>query len=160
MAVTVMLNELNRRLHESLGIPDDYGRDGNPPYFAEATELVDVGPNLVGRMQRLTPEAAARWQQMVEAAGGDGIRLLIVSGFRDAEYQAGLIQRKLEAGEAISDILTVNAAPGFSPRRAQQLNELFPQPPGTAVTSPQPRHNRNRCFYLRLHRFIIGHSHF
>jgi D-alanyl-D-alanine carboxypeptidase len=114
MAVTDMLNELNRHLHESLGIPDDYGRDGNPPYFAETTELVDVGPNLVGRMQRLTPDTAARWQQMVEAAGGDGIRLLIVSGFRDFEYQAGLIRRKLDAGEAIGDILKVNAAPGFS----------------------------------------------
>ena len=108
-----MLNELNRKLHESLGIPPGYGA-GGPAYFEEATELVDVGPNLVGMMQRLTPAAAVRWQQMVAAAADGGVRLLIVSGFRDFEYQAGLIRRKLDAGQPIEDILTVNAAPGFS----------------------------------------------
>ena len=40
--------------------------------------------------------------------------MLIVSGFRDFEYQASLIRRKLEAGHEIDDILKVNAAPGFS----------------------------------------------
>ena len=85
-----------------------------PPYYAETAELVDVGPNLVGRMQQLEPDAAARWQQMIDAAAQDRVRLLIVSGFRSAEYQAGLIRRKLDAGEAIGDILKVVAAPGFS----------------------------------------------
>ena len=109
-----MLNEDNRRLHAELGIPPRYGRGGVPPYYGEAAELVDVGPNLVGRMQQLAPPAAARWQQMVAAAGRDGVRLLIVSGFRSFEYQAGLIRNKLAAGQAIADILKVNAAPGFS----------------------------------------------
>jgi D-alanyl-D-alanine carboxypeptidase len=109
-----MLNDVNRRLHEELGIPPGYGADGTPPFYEECAELVDVGPNLVGNMQRLRSDAAARWQQMVEAAANDGIRLLIVSGFRDFEYQAGLIRRKLEAGEKIGEILKVNAAPGFS----------------------------------------------
>ena len=85
-----------------------------PPYYAETAELVDVGPNLVGRMQQLEPDAAARWQQLIDAAAQDRVRLLIVSGFRSAEYQAGLIRRKLDAGEAIGDILKVVAAPGFS----------------------------------------------
>jgi len=109
-----MLNDANRKLHRELGIPADYGRDDCPPYYPEAGELVEVGPNLVGRMQSLTPLAAARWQQMVEAASGDGIRLLIVSGYRSFAYQAELIRRKIDAGQAIEDILTVNAAPGFS----------------------------------------------
>ena len=109
-----VLNELDRRLHEELGIPPGYGRDGVPPYYADAGELVDVGPNLVGHMQRLDPDAAGSWQRMAEAAGADGVRLLIVSGYRDAEYQAGLIRRKLDAGQAIEDILKVVAAPGFS----------------------------------------------
>jgi D-alanyl-D-alanine carboxypeptidase len=85
-----------------------------PPFYADAAELVDVGPNLVGHMQRLAPDAADRWRRMAEAAGSDGIRLLIASGFRDAEYQAGLIRRKLDAGQDIEDILKVVAAPGFS----------------------------------------------
>lgn len=109
-----MLNEKNRRLHEELGIPADYGSGGRPPFYAETTELVDIGPNLVGKMQRLTPATAACWQKMVESASLDGVRLLIVSGYRDFEYQAGLIRRKLEAGQDIGEILKVNAAPGFS----------------------------------------------
>lgn len=103
-----------RELHAELGIPGDYGANGGPPAFEEARSLVDVGPNLVGRMQRLTPEAAGQWHAMVAAADAVGIQLLIVSGFRDVEYQAGLIRRKLEAGQSISDILNVNAAPGYS----------------------------------------------
>lgn len=109
-----MLSDSNRKLHQELGIPADYGKGDCPPYFREATGLVEVGPNLVGRMQSLLPLAAARWQQMVEAASKDGIRLLIVSGFRSFEYQADLIRRKIDAGESIEEILTVNAAPGFS----------------------------------------------
>ncbi len=109
-----MLSEKHRKLHEELGIPADYAEERGLPYYAEATELIEVGPNLVGRMQRLTPDAAARWQQMVEAAAGGGIRLLIVSGFRSFEYQATLIRNKLDAGQTIEEILAVNAAPGYS----------------------------------------------
>ena len=103
-----------RQLHEELGIPADYGAGGGPPAYEEAAELVEVGPNLVGKMQRLTPEAARQWRAMAEAAEAIGISLLIVSGFRGVEYQAALIRKKIEAGQAISDILTVNAAPGYS----------------------------------------------
>lgn len=103
-----------RDLHNELGIGPDYGRDRQLPVFDEATELVDVGPNLVGRMQRLAPTAARRWADMVGAADGDGIVLLIVSGFRSIDYQAGLIRKKLDAGQAIETILAVNTAPGFS----------------------------------------------
>jgi len=103
-----------RELHTELGIPDDYGNDGARPAFEEASELVDVGPNLVGRMQRLTPGAAVSWQEMQAVARADGITLLIVSGFRSIEYQASLIRNKLESGQSLSDILAVSAAPGYS----------------------------------------------
>lgn len=103
-----------RELHQQLGIPDDYGLDNSRPAFEEAVALVEVGPNLVGRMQRLAPETAAQWQEMVIAARKDEILLLIVSGFRSIDYQARLIRKKINAGQAIGDILRVNAAPGFS----------------------------------------------
>ncbi len=103
-----------RELHEELGIPEGYDADGARPEFAEAVELVEVGPNLVGRMQRLTPEAARAWQAMVAAAAADGVRLLIVSGYRSIDYQARLIRKKLNAGQEVSEILAVNAAPGHS----------------------------------------------
>lgn len=103
-----------RELHEELGIPADYGLEDAKPVYEEAASLVEVGPNLVGRMQRLEPRTALQWAAMVDAAAGDGIQLLIVSGYRSFEYQAGLIRNKIEAGQAVSDILTVNAAPGYS----------------------------------------------
>ena len=103
-----------RDLHQELGIPDDYGLDGRRPLFEEAVDLVEVGPNLVGRMQRLAPETASKWVEMVDAAAADGIILLIVSGFRGFDYQARLIRKKINAGQVVSDILRVNAAPGFS----------------------------------------------
>ena len=103
-----------RELHTELGIPDDYGLDGVKPAFEEALELVEVGPNLVGRMQRLTPDTAAAWQRMIAAAREDGMTLLIVSGYRGFEYQASLIRKKINAGQSLSEILEVNAAPGFS----------------------------------------------
>jgi zinc D-Ala-D-Ala carboxypeptidase len=113
-----------RDLHQELGIPADYGRAGGPPLFEEAVELVDVGPNLVGRMQRLTPLAAARWAEMAAAAATDGIILLLVSGFRSVDYQAGLIRNKLERGQAIEAILKVNAAPGFSEHHTGQAVDI------------------------------------
>lgn len=103
-----------RELHQELGIPDDYGRDETRPEFEEATELVDVGLNLVGRMQRLTPATARKWQDMAAAARKDDISLMMISGYRSIDYQARLIRKKLNAGQDISDILKVNAAPGFS----------------------------------------------
>lgn len=103
-----------RELHQQLGIPDDYGLDGQKPAFEEAADLVDVGPNLVGRMQQLAPGTAARWNEMVAAAAADRVTLLMVSGFRGIDYQARLIRKKINAGQSVSDILRVNAAPGFS----------------------------------------------
>ena len=103
-----------RELHSELGIPENYGLDGTRPLFEEATDLVDVGPNLVGRMQRLTPVTASRWTDMQAAAAGDGVILIIVSGFRSIDYQARLIRKKINAGQSITDILQVNAAPGHS----------------------------------------------
>ena len=103
-----------RELHTELGIPADYGLDGTRPTYEEASELVEVGPNLVGRMQRLAPDAARAWQAMQAAAAADGITLLLVSGYRSIDYQARLFRKKINAGQTVSEILAVNAAPGHS----------------------------------------------
>ena len=103
-----------RELHTELGIPANYGEDGSRPEFTEASDLVEVGPNLVGRMQRLTPRAAHGWVAMQTAAAEEGVTLLIVSGYRSIDYQARLIRKKLNAGQSVSEILAVNAAPGHS----------------------------------------------
>ncbi len=103
-----------RELHEELGIPDDYGLDLGLPSFGEAGELVDAGLNLIGRKIELEPRTHEAWLDMSRAAHGDGITLLLVSGYRSWDYQARLIRKKLNAGQEIDEILTVNAAPGFS----------------------------------------------
>lgn len=103
-----------RELHEELGISASYGRDTGLPVCGEPVDLIEVGLNLVGRMQRLTPDAARQWNAMMEAAMRDSITLMIVSGFRSVEYQAALIRKKINAGQVIDEILTVNAAPGHS----------------------------------------------
>ncbi len=108
-----MLTPEQTKQHANLGIPADYA-SRRLPFYTEAPELVDVGQNIVGRMQQLTPSAATRWRQMVEAADNDGLQLLIVSGYRSFDYQAELIQKKLTAGQSILEILLVNAAPGYS----------------------------------------------
>ena len=105
---------INSELFADLGIPIDYGRDPRRPAHAEAQELEDAEPNIVGRMQRLAPSTARAWREMKAAALADGIELLLVSGFRSVRYQADLIRNKLGAGQDIESILRVNAAPGFS----------------------------------------------
>ena len=118
-----------RELHEELGIPGDYNNNGLKPSFEEADELVDVGSNLVGRMQRLTPQTAASWQDMCAAAEASGVVLLIVSGYRSFEYQASLIRKKINAGQSLGDILAVNAAPGFSEHHSGRAIDIAS--PGT-----------------------------
>ena len=113
-----------RELHDELGVPADYGQDGGPPIFDEALDLVDIGPNLVGRVQRLTPATAEDWQAMVEAAAADEVILMIVSGFRSVEYQAQLIRKKINAGQEIVAILKVNAAPGYSEHHSGQAVDI------------------------------------
>lgn len=113
-----------RELHAELGIPADYGKDDGPPIFDEALELVEIGPNLVGRPQRLTPATAESWHAMVAAAEADGVTLMVVSGFRSVDYQARLIRKKIAAGQDIGAILKVNAAPGYSEHHTGQAVDI------------------------------------
>jgi D-alanyl-D-alanine carboxypeptidase len=105
---------INSELFADLGIPIDYGRNPRLPAYAEAQELEEVEPNIVGRMQKLTPDTARSWRQMKHAASESGVDLLLVSGFRSIRYQVELFRKKLAAGQPINAILEVNAAPGFS----------------------------------------------
>ncbi len=107
-------SETIQALLTELGVPSDYGADPLLPVYAECCESIEVGPNIVGRMQRLDPATAVAWQQMTATAVSDGINLLLVSGFRSIDYQAELIRNKLKAGQSIIDILQVNVAPGYS----------------------------------------------
>lgn len=99
---------------DGLGISPDYPASRGLPVFAEATTLVSAGPNVVGNEQQLEPVTAGQWVGMRQAAESEGIDLLLVSGFRSVEYQASLIQRKLDKGDSLEKILHVVAPPGCS----------------------------------------------
>ena len=101
-------------LHDSLGIPGDYGPTRLIPVQMEAGGLVSIGPDIYQREQRLVPRAATAWQAMREAASTAGVELQMVSAYRSVEYQEGILRRKLEKGQAIEEILRVCAAPGYS----------------------------------------------
>lgn len=102
-----------QRLDE-LNIPADYGVRHRLTLQREATELESIGEDIFGREQRLVPKAAKAWRAMKDAAGRNGVEIDLVSGFRTAVYQAGLIKRKLEENKRLEQILAVSAAPGFS----------------------------------------------
>ena len=108
------IQQINRALLTELGIPENYGIDPHLRLYAEAAELVQVGPNIVGQEQRLTPDSATAWQTMQQAAAAESVELVLVSGFRSIIYQADLIRNKLDAGQLIEDILKVNVGPGYS----------------------------------------------
>jgi D-alanyl-D-alanine carboxypeptidase len=94
------------------------------PAQPEAQELVCVGHDAIGRPLRLTPACARRWQTMQGAAQADRVSLLLISGFRSVEHQRGIFDRKLARGEALEDILCVNAAPGYSEHHSGRALDL------------------------------------
>ncbi len=101
-------------LHAGFGIPGDYAEKRQLALCEEAEELVSIGADSLGREQRMAPKAAQAWQRMQDAASGQGVQIMVVSAFRSVEYQCALIQRKLDRGMKIAEILKINAAPGYS----------------------------------------------
>jgi len=82
--------------------------------YAEATDLELVQVDADGREHFLIPQAAAAWRNMKAAASSDGIELLVISAFRSIARQTAIIQRKLDAGLGIAEILEASAPPGYS----------------------------------------------
>lgn len=110
---------------ERLGINQNYGIQHQLPIQTPPKRLTSAGKDCFDRSQRLTPMTLKAWQKMRAAAGQDNMELQMVSAYRDLDYQIGIVQRKLEQGQLITDILKVSAAPGFSEHhtgRAMDLN--------------------------------------
>jgi D-alanyl-D-alanine carboxypeptidase len=101
-------------LHRELGIPPDYAASRGLTYQAEPDGILVTIAVREGREIQLTASAASAWQKMMSAAARDRISLVPLSGFRSVQRQAEIIRAKRTAGQAIPDILKVNAAPGFS----------------------------------------------
>lgn len=93
--------------------------------FDEASELVDIETAADGRIWQLTPATAQAWWSMQAAALNDGIELKIASAYRASSRQVELIQKKLDAGIAIADILQVLAPPGCSEHHTGRAVDIF-----------------------------------
>ena len=114
-----------RRPARELGIPANYGPSRGLTPHREARRLVSVGPAPDdGKPVRLTPRAAVAWRQMRDAAAGDGVVLLPLSGFRSVARQTEIIREKLDAGQLLADILRLVAAPGYSEHHTGRALDL------------------------------------
>ena len=108
------LHEKLMVLHQALGIAPDYLDTCKMPLCSEANRLIDTELDYYQRPQRLMPEAFQAWSAMKQAAATQQISIFLISAFRDYQYQHDVIARKLAEGRSITEILSVNAAPGFS----------------------------------------------
>jgi D-alanyl-D-alanine carboxypeptidase len=93
-----------------------------PQPEAKSLQVAEVGQD--GREHLLIPEAATAWRQLKQTAAEDGIELFIVSAFRSAARQAEIIDRKLQSGLGIEEIVKVNAPPGYSEHHTGRAVDL------------------------------------
>lgn len=107
------LDRLEERLH-ALGLDDSYSERTGLPLVAEPDWLRLAGFDRYRRPLWLHPAAARAWLRLREAALRDQVVLEAISGYRSHDYQLGIFDRKLARGLTVDDILTVNAAPGYS----------------------------------------------
>ena len=107
-----------------LGVPTNHGSSRKLKRVREARSLTNVGRDTQNRIVWLTPRAARAWVRMRDAALRNDIDLQIVSAFRSVEYQLGIVQRKVDRGLSMDDILRVSAAPGFSEHHSGRAFDL------------------------------------
>jgi zinc D-Ala-D-Ala carboxypeptidase len=112
-AGTLPLERLQERLH-ALAVPEAYGERTGLPLVAEPAALAFAGLDRYRRPLWLTARAARAWGAMRRAAYTDEVVLEAISGYRSHDYQLGIFERKLGRGQTVEQILTVNAAPGYS----------------------------------------------
>ncbi|WP_291185463.1 M15 family metallopeptidase [Dokdonella sp.] len=122
-----------------LGVPHDYGRTRALRIVREPRELVCVGEDIHARHQWLAPRAARAFVRLRDAAAHDGVELQLVSAFRSAEYQLGILKRKLERGQSVEEILRVSAAPGYSEHHSGRVVDLTT--PGYAALEEEFEHS-------------------
>ena len=107
------LSQLRERL-DALGLDDGYGDRVGLPLVPEPTLLALAGSDRYRRPLWLLPQVARAWQHLRDAALRDGVVLEAISGYRSHDYQLGIFERKRARGQEVEEILSVNAAPGYS----------------------------------------------
>lgn len=119
----VPLDGLVTRL-EGLGLDHGYGERTGLDLVAEPLVLVLAGYDRYQRALWLTKRAAHNWTRMRQAARNDGIALDAISGYRSHDYQLGIFKRKFARGQTLEQILSVNAAPGYSEHHSGEALDI------------------------------------
>lgn len=129
-----------RQTLRELSIPETYATGRRQSLQLEGEDLISIGLDVHGREQRLERRAAAAWQAMRAAAGGEGVELAAVSAYRSFDYQRQIIARKLSAGQTLAEILAVSALPGFSEHHTGRAIDIGTpgSPPITAAFEQTP----------------------
>ncbi|WP_133499753.1 M15 family metallopeptidase [Cognatilysobacter terrigena] len=118
------LARIEHRLH-ALGLDADaYSERTGLALVAEPAALRFAGFDRYRRPLWLRPAAARAWRTMHDAALREGIVLEAISGYRSHDYQLGIFERKLARGQTVDEILTVNAAPGYSEHHAGRALDI------------------------------------
>ncbi|MEF9418795.1 M15 family metallopeptidase [Xanthomonas citri] len=121
---TLPIDGLQRRLSQLGLAADDYVQRTGLQLMAEPTALQFAGRDRFGRPLWLSARAARAWRQMRAAALRADIVLDAISGYRSHDYQLGIFERKFARGLTLEQILTVNAAPGFSEHHSGDALDL------------------------------------
>ena len=122
--ITAEYKERIARLHRVLGIPADYNTTCRLPLYPEPSELVETEPDYYQRPQRLTPQANQSWLAMQQAAANEGVILYLISAYRSVDYQFQLIQRQLQEGRELEELLTMIAAPGHREHHTGRASDI------------------------------------
>ena len=118
------LRGLLPRLH-ALGLDEaDYARETCLELVPEPSTLAFAGFDRYRRPLWLLGGAATAWRAMRAAALHQDVALEAISGNRSHDYQLGIFRRKLARGQAVADILRVNAAPGFSEHHGGRVLDI------------------------------------
>ena len=125
------MNLLLKSIYNELNITEDILANYKLPFCEEASlknlEVVDIDHE--GRPFILTKEAGVAWKKMCEAAKSDGVILRPYSGFRSYVYQKNLLERKLNSGRELQEILLENAIPGFSEHHTGRAVDVIDDEP-------------------------------
>lgn len=111
---TLPLHALHERLAALALDADAYAARIGLPLVPEPQWLAHAGFDRYRRPLWLHPGAARAWSRLHATAQRDGVVLDAISGYRSHDYQLGIFERKRARGLSVDEILTVNAAPGFS----------------------------------------------
>ncbi len=114
VVATLPLQKLETRLDQLDIDADAYADRTGLALVAEPAWLSLAGHDRYHRPLWLRIDAARAWQHMQAAALREDIVLEAISGYRSHDYQLGIFERKLARGQTTAEILTVNAAPGYS----------------------------------------------